>query len=132
MNAAAYPPWTPNIEKEALWNQIEVTIEFKLGDCADCFRKFDEPPTENAKWSLLDLSYVDQKTVNQLATYVKLVNQAQYRVHLFQILICDGVARILLWDQSGCIFTEPIDYRSSSIATKRCHPRNADTIPDLR
>jgi hypothetical protein len=37
---------------------------------------------------------------------------AQFRVHIFTILICGGYARILCWDRSGAVVTAAFPYHS--------------------
>ena len=46
----------------------------------------------------------------QLATYVAIHIDSQYRTHSFLVLIINEYARLMRWDRSGVIFTEPIYY----------------------
>ena len=44
----------------------------------------------------------------QITSYASLVMSAQYRTHLFTILILNKFARLIRWDCSGALITEPI------------------------
>jgi len=39
---------------------------------------------------------------------------AQYRTHIFSVLICEDYARLIRWDRGGAIVTEPIKYNEES------------------
>jgi hypothetical protein len=49
-------------------------------------------------------------TCGQVAAYATSHMSAQYRTHVFSILICKDIARLIRWDRSGAIVTEPIYY----------------------
>ena len=46
--------------------------------------------------------------LGQLGTYVAIHIDSQYCTHFFLVLIISQYARLMRWDRSGVIFTEPI------------------------
>ncbi|KAI9442083.1 hypothetical protein BJY52DRAFT_1089943, partial [Lactarius psammicola] len=55
-----------------------------------------------------------RRTVGQIATYVSVQMDSQYRTHTFFVLIIKSYARLMRWDRSGAIFSEPIYYNEKS------------------
>jgi hypothetical protein len=46
----------------------------------------------------------------QIASYVAALSGSQFRVHVFSILICGKLARLMYWDRNGAIVTRAFDY----------------------
>jgi hypothetical protein len=49
-------------------------------------------------------------TRGQITAYVTSHMSTQYRTHIFSVLICGSKARLIRWDCSSAIVTEPISY----------------------
>jgi hypothetical protein len=49
-------------------------------------------------------------TCGQITAYATLHMSAQYRTHIFSVLICGSKARLIRWDRSSAIITKPISY----------------------
>ena len=49
-------------------------------------------------------------TAGQITAYATSALGAQYRTHIFLILIIKNVARLIRWDRGGAVVTAPIDY----------------------
>ncbi|KAF8494313.1 kinase-like domain-containing protein [Russula emetica] len=69
----------------------------------------------------LDLSRVDfviemkseaDPFVLKITAYATAIMSAQYRTHTFSVLIMKDYARLIRWDHSGAVVTEPIYYNS--------------------
>ncbi|KAJ7589507.1 hypothetical protein C8J56DRAFT_826732 [Mycena floridula] len=54
------------------------------------------------------------ETRSQLASYAALIDNYQYRKHIFQLLICGNRARFIRWDHSGAVVSESFDYTKRS------------------
>jgi hypothetical protein len=52
-------------------------------------------------------------TLGQITSYAAVQLSAQFRTHIYSILIVRNTARILRWDRSGTIVTEAFDYDQS-------------------
>jgi len=48
------------------------------------------------------------QVAGQITSYASLVMSAQYRTHLFTVLILKEYARLIRWDRGGALVTEPI------------------------
>jgi hypothetical protein len=83
----------------------DITIEFKRNETDDPCKPYDKNrPVDK------ELSVGAQQGFGQLAGYVALLDQCQYRTHIFQVLMCGKYARFLRWDHSACLFTESFNY----------------------
>jgi hypothetical protein len=54
------------------------------------------------------------ETAGQIIAYATLLLGAQYRTHAFSVLIIKDYARLIRWDRSGAIVTQPIYYGRES------------------
>jgi hypothetical protein len=54
-------------------------------------------------------------TLGQITSYAAVQLGAQFRTHVYSVLIVKETARILRWDRTGTIVTEPIKYNASSL-----------------
>ncbi|KAF8264749.1 hypothetical protein EI94DRAFT_1591816, partial [Lactarius quietus] len=46
----------------------------------------------------------------QITAYATMILSAQYRMHVFLILVIKNFARLIQWDCSGAVVTAPIRY----------------------
>jgi len=94
-------------------------IEFKLDE--DPFINFSQPRTSSSNSAtsppllnpFLKTSVDAQTTCGQITAYATSHMSAQYRTHVFFVLICKDHARLIRWDRSGAIVTEPILYNET-------------------
>jgi hypothetical protein len=56
-------------------------------------------------------------TLGQITSYAAAQLGAQFRTHIFSVYIFRGTARLLRWDRSGTIVTEPIKYNECDTLT---------------
>jgi len=52
------------------------------------------------------------ETAGQVIAYTTLILSTQYHMHTFSVLIINDYARLICWDRSGAIVTEPIYYNN--------------------
>ena len=52
--------------------------------------------------------------MGQIGTYIAIQMDLQYRTHTFFMLIIGEYARLMHWDCSGILFTDPIYYNKHS------------------
>jgi len=82
---------------------VEIFIEFKWNNTDDPFcddtRETFACPSKNA-----------DDTLGQITSYAALHLAAQFRTHVYSILIVRCLARILHWDRLGTIMTEAFKY----------------------
>jgi hypothetical protein len=87
----------------------DITIEFKRIETDDPCKPYDNKRCQDDK----ELSVGAQQGFSQLAGYVALLDQCQYRTHIFQVLMCGKYTRFLRWDHSSCLFTQRFDYTTT-------------------
>ena len=100
-DVSVYAGCKPSYPTESV--SVEIFIEFKWnnGDdpfCDDTWETFARP-SKNA-----------DDTLGQITSYAALHLAAQFRTHVYSILIVRRLARILRWDRSGTIVTEAFEY----------------------
>jgi len=118
---------------------IEFFIEFKMSRNADPFHSTKQsakgseecdkgppmplnqsPAQQSAEASdagqrkAFNQSSEANKTMAQIGTYIAIQTDSQYRTHTFFVLIIGEYARLMRWDRSGIIFTDPIYYNQHS------------------
>ncbi|KAK7034565.1 hypothetical protein VNI00_012412 [Paramarasmius palmivorus] len=94
----------------------EVIVEVKLSHLDDPF--LDDPPKPDEKRQrggqnpspYENPSDDGSETRGQIATYAQAQLAAQYRTHVFSVLIVKGGARLVRWDRAGAVFTRKFDY----------------------
>ena len=89
-------------------SSVEFFIEIKWNTCDDPFCVVDD---ENK--SFLRDAKNAFNTLGQITAYAAVHLAAQFRMHVYLVFILRGTARILRWDRSGTIVTEPIHYNKS-------------------
>ncbi|KAF8484210.1 hypothetical protein F5888DRAFT_1773518, partial [Russula emetica] len=62
--------------------------------------------------SFLHLTSGSRSNLGQITAYAMAIMSAQYRTHTFSVLIMKDYARLIRWDRSGAVVTEPIYYNS--------------------
>lgn len=102
---------------------VELFIEFKRRHDDDPFvSKLPRPRTsssDNTSSSpppnpFMKVSRDARHTCGQITAYATSHMSAQYRTHVFFVLICKDYARLIRWDRSGAIVTDPIYYDEES------------------
>lgn len=105
---------------------VELFIEFKRRSSDDPFiikvpssQTSSTSSSDNATPSLslnpiMKTSSTACTTCGQITAYATSQMGAQYRTHIFSILIILDYARLIRWDRSGAIVTEPIYYNEAS------------------
>ena len=68
------------------------------------------PPSSNP---FMKSSCDGRTTCGQITAYATSHMSAQYRTHVFFVLICGEYARLIRWDRSGAIVTHPIYYNDA-------------------
>jgi len=88
---------------------VEFMIEFKWNPSADPFTL----PAKNSGNRYPNQSAMALNTLGQITDYVATQLSAQFRTHIYSVLIGRKTATILRWDRAGAVVTEPIDYNES-------------------
>lgn len=114
-----YPPGTKSTVKTDS-TKADMFIEFKWETtddafCVDVSRECpDSTSSENKTCqSFLRDSKAAADTLGQVTSYAVAQLGAQFRTHIYSVLIVRDTARILRWDRSGTIVTEPIKYNKT-------------------
>ncbi|KAF8496601.1 hypothetical protein BU17DRAFT_23755, partial [Hysterangium stoloniferum] len=79
--------------------QTEMTVEFKKAAGDDAF--IDNSSLERTSKVALD-------TLGQITLYATAHQAAQFRTHVFLVLVFPNYARFMRWDRSGVIVTEKV------------------------
>lgn len=94
----------------------EIFIEFKWNSTDDPFCDVMSSECSNCHQphqTFLNSSNAAMDTLGQITSYAAAQLGAQFRTHAYSVLIVKDTARILRWDRSGTIVTEPIKYNNS-------------------
>ncbi|KAI9466125.1 hypothetical protein BJY52DRAFT_1110112, partial [Lactarius psammicola] len=54
-------------------------------------------------------------TLGKITAYASAQRGSQFRTHIYYIFILRQTARILRWDRTGTIVTQPIEYNESPL-----------------
>lgn len=94
----------------------EFTVEFKTMRNQDPFRRETDCIADAGTTigSFMETDTKGRETAGQIISYATLILGAQYRTHTFSVLIVKDYARLIRWDRSGAIVTEPICYVTQS------------------
>ena len=101
--------------QELHWGDVELWIENKTKK-QDPFIEIGElqkhagDVTCHVGWTK-----IDYKTCGQLIAYAAAVHRSQFRVFSYSIVLFDDTARLLRWDRSGVIYTEPFEWADGSL-----------------
>lgn len=110
----------------------EIFIEFKwnrgdnpFGDLHNVLQ--DGKPV----WCFLHETKAGDDTLGQRTSYAAVQLSAQFRTHIYSVLIVKNMARILRWDRTGTIVTELIEYNTSFVLADFFH-RYSCAPPNMR
>ncbi|KAF8889310.1 hypothetical protein BD779DRAFT_1520893 [Infundibulicybe gibba] len=94
--------------------RVEIIEEFKYYDSDDPFDDTVGQPFERVTSSARD-------TLGQITQYATAHLAAQFRTHVFSLLVFRKYARLLRWDRSGVVVTEKINMTSRNGTTSKLH-----------
>ncbi len=95
-------------------------IEFKWDPTDDPFGDVVyQPPRDvdtstSGKRFFVRNTKLARDTLGQISSYAAAQLSAQFRTHIFSVLIVRDTARLLRWDRTGTIVTEAIEYNKCS------------------
>jgi len=104
---SVYPESTPDTVKTN-FALVEIFVEFKWYSVDFPFC----PPDKDRNSFVCDTKKAND-ALGQITAYAAAQLSSQFRTHAYSILISHDTARILRWDRSGTIVTEPIAYNKS-------------------
>ena len=93
---------------------VDFVIEFKTAWNQDPFSREWVESTNNERNPLMNSAPLAHNVAGQITAYATMVLGAQYRTHTFSVLIIKDYARLIRWDRTGAIVTEPIAYDTES------------------
>ena len=104
--------------------EAKILHEFKYAPSNDPFQ--DEVPsferdTEKAC-----------ETLGQITSYATAHMAAQFRTHIFSLLVLPKYARLLRWDRAGVVVTKEIPIAGSKSALAEFYWRYSNATPDVR
>jgi hypothetical protein len=89
----------------------EVIVEFKWDAINVAF--CDPPLSSNVDgFSFINQAMKGMDTLGQITSYAAAQLGAQYRTHIFSVLIVGSLARIIRWDMEGAIVTRAFNYNT--------------------
>ena len=94
---------------------IEFLLEFKATPDQDPFviKPISPPDLEFATDNpFMSTTSLGRHVAGQITAYATSILSAQYRTHVFLILIVKDSARLLRWDRGGAVVTAPIPYNT--------------------
>ena len=95
----------PGVGKKTRWGYMELPIECKTEEVQQ--DPFDQ---KNPSGNYEPQSDVRKAILGQIMCYSVLIFDNQRRTHHFMLIIFGKKARILRWDRSGVVATEPFNY----------------------
>ncbi|KAH9008633.1 hypothetical protein EDB83DRAFT_488406 [Lactarius deliciosus] len=95
------------------WTAVDLWIENK-NEKDDVFRDLEEMGREATKKSDLK-SHIRwtkgaYRVSGQLIAYTSAIHRSQFRVFSFSVVLFGNIGRLLRWDRSGIIYTEPFNW----------------------
>ena len=69
---------------------------------------------EEGENPLMSTEFSACKVAGQIIAYAAMLLGAQYRTHIFSVLIIKDYARLIRWDRGGAVVTEPVNYETES------------------
>lgn len=120
-----YPTEATSIQefpKHKIIENVEIFHECKFKPKDDAFQDIGES---------FERHTIDaRQTLGQIALYATAQMAAQFRTHIFALLIFPGYARLLRWDRAGVVVTEQIMYDKKCIIPhfywRYCHASAAE------
>ncbi|KAH9889416.1 hypothetical protein C8Q73DRAFT_793613 [Cubamyces lactineus] len=95
----------PGVGKKTRWGYMELPIECKTEEV-----KQDPFDQKNSSGNYEPQSDIRKAILGQIMCYSVLIFDNQRRMHHFMLIMFGKNARILRWDRSGVVVTEPFDY----------------------
>jgi Fungal protein kinase len=90
---------------------IECLIEFKTGSDYDPFEQHvrsQSTAARSVRNPFMSTSLSGRKVAGQITAYATWVLSAQYRTHVFLVLVLKDFSRLIRWDRGGAVVTAPI------------------------
>jgi hypothetical protein len=91
-------------------SSLEFPIVFKSSLDQDPFAINPIPSEYEQVNSFMSTTGAGCLVAGQITAYATLTLSAQYRTHVFLVLIIKNIARLIRWDRGGAIVTAPIHY----------------------
>ena len=111
-------------ERSDIIEEAEILHECKLAPSDDPFED-EDPSFERGTEKACD-------TLGQITLYATAHMAAQFRTHVFSLLILPKYARLLRWDRAGVIVTKEIPIDGSESALAEFYWRYSHATPDVR
>ncbi|KAH9030573.1 hypothetical protein EDB83DRAFT_1848361 [Lactarius deliciosus] len=133
-DVSVYPANSPSdtLTDSAL---AEIFIEFKWNTDDDPFQEVHNAQCarcgDAAVTSFLRESKAAKDTLGQITAYASAQLGSQFRTHVYSIFIMKQTARILRWDRTDTIVTEPIKYNESPLLAEFFR-RYSKASPEMR
>jgi len=117
-------------------SKVEMFLEFKWKKNENPFCEVYDVEHPNGQAgetvkSFLRNTKAAKDTLGQITAYAAAQFGAQFRTHVYSILIVKDTARILRWDRSGTLVTEAIKYNKSHHLAEFFR-RYSDASPEMR
>jgi Fungal protein kinase len=102
----------PASEKLLGWTAIDLWIHKNHDD--DIFRELEKMKEEEEEdgdlESHIKWTHSAYRICGQLVAYTSALHRSQFRIFSFSIILFGGTGRLLRWDRSGAIYTEPFNW----------------------
>ena len=89
--------------------------EFKMTSGFEPFARSKSNTVNTVQNPFMRSSTAGRKVAGQITAYATWILSAQYRTHLFLILILKEYSRIIRWDRGGAVVTAPIFHREGHV-----------------
>ncbi|KAI0254074.1 hypothetical protein BJV78DRAFT_1359772 [Lactifluus subvellereus] len=100
-------------QKSLNWKAIDLWVENKNHD-DDIFRDLEKMKEEEKEdrdlESHIEWTQSSYRICGQLVAYASALHRSQFRVFSFSIVLFGDTGRLLRWDRSGVIYTEPFNW----------------------
>ncbi|KAI0245238.1 hypothetical protein BJV78DRAFT_540079 [Lactifluus subvellereus] len=100
-------------QKSLNWRAIDLWVENKNHE-DDIFRDLEKMKEEEKEdrdlESHIEWTQSSYRICGQLVAYASALHRSQFRVFSFSIVLFGDTGRLLRWDRSGVIYTEPFDW----------------------
>ena len=93
---------------------LDSFIEFKTASHQDPFL-CQQGNNKTESNPLMSTTSAAHRVAGQIISYATMLLGAQYHTHAFSVLIVEDHARLIRWDCSSAIVTEPINYNTEQI-----------------
>ncbi|KAF9479143.1 hypothetical protein BDN70DRAFT_709875 [Pholiota conissans] len=97
-------------------SKAEVAFELKNSKLFDAFRDLTNSEQEEDNKDFVRRTTKAKETAGQLTSYAVAQFAAQFRTHLFSVLILKNKARLIYWDRAGAVVTQLFDLTEKYLA----------------